>query len=199
MSVFSFGLVSNCYSLIAADVRNCAMKLLYSKMTWSFCGLPDGLPLMPVAKFVRKGMRLIVGFPFTSSIANLKGTEYAPTLSNLCVGVLNMNAKDFITAGGFWSFLKAGDCLWIPPSTVICEFGVLDPTSSDGKHQIHQALSWAAPLQQHLSADFLKCLEGELQFVLQNCCCHPSAHSLEKDYEAHMKTRFCGSRVRVAC
>ena len=184
MCVFSFGLVSNCYSLIAADVRNCAMKLLYSKMTWSFCGFPDGLPLMPVAKFVCKGMRLVVGFPFTSAIANLKGSEYAPTLSNLCVGVLNMNVKDFITAGGFWVFLKPGDCLWIPPSTVICEFGVLDTENSEGKDEIHQALSWAAPLQQHLCADFLKRLEGELQFVLQNCCCHPSAYSLEKDYEA---------------
>ena len=104
--VFSFGLVSNCYSLIAADVRNCAMKLLYSKMTWSFCGFPDGLPLTPVAKFVCKGMGLVVGFPFTSAIANLKGSEYAPTLSNLCVGVWTWTSKTsslLVAFGSFWN------------------------------------------------------------------------------------------------
>ena len=170
------------------------MKLLYSKMTWSFCGFPDGLPLMPVAKFVCKGMRLVVGFPFTSAIANLKGSEYAPTLSNLCVGVLNMNVKDFITAGGFWVFLKPGDCLWIPPSTVICEFGVLDTENSEGKDEIHQALSWAAPLQQHLCR-FSQTPGGRVTVCLAELLLPSFCIFFGEGLRGHMKTRFCGSRV----
>ena len=152
-----------------------AMKMLYSKPSWSTQALTD--LLAPVAKFQIRGEKLILACPFACLAANIrsKARGVPPSVVNMCEEMLAMDVKAFEEAGGVCVQMHAGDCLWIPDCHLVCEFNM-------EKHEISTSLSWIAMTKFHCSEECVKFVCNSVKSILQNTC-QPSQKSMETHFQ----------------
>lgn len=159
------------------------MKLLYSTTTWSYCGLPDGMPLAPMCKMILEGVRLVVGAPITTAAARTRAQSQPPTLANLSHSMITMPLKEFEEAGGWWTLMSQGDMLWIPPMTIIGEFNAPNPRYSSDKEEICQSLSWTALTPYHCGSEFASSVSDAIDWMLRTVCCGSYAKRLANDFK----------------
>ena len=180
---------------LLSALRHCAFKLLYSKPTWSFSGLPDGLPLAPVAKLVLTGYKLFIGLPVSSAMAGLNASGLPPTMSNACRYMLNMTCKDLASAGGWWVVATPKDMVVLPGMCIVSEFNLLNDDAKyiqalEDKGQdilqmdIGQTLSWSALTAYNLSPEFLNSALDCIQYLLRESCSTAATRQLQSDLQA---------------
>lgn len=180
---------------LLSDLRQCAFKLLYSKPTWSFSGLPDGLPLAPVAKLVITGYKLFIGLPVSSAMAGLKASGLPSTMSNACRYMLNMTCKDLASAGGWWVVATPRDLVVLPGLCIVSEFNLLNDDQQyihaceeNGHDMLHmdigQTLSWSALTQYNISPDFLNSALDCIEYLLRESCSTAATRQLQSDLQA---------------
>lgn len=178
-----------------SQTRHCAFKLNYSGQGWFFTGLPDCLPLAPMAKLILSGLRLMFGIPLTSASAAVKRMNHPCTLHNLCSAMLNMTMKELHSAGGWWALVRSGDLLLVPPLSIIAEFNLDDNFIPEDQQEmksiwlgksrgVTQTLSWPAMTGFHVSHDFISSAKDALQFLLDESCCTVTSQQLESDVKA---------------
>ena len=178
-----------------SGLRQCAFKLLYSKPTWNFSGIPDGLPLAPVAKLVVIGYKLFIGMPVSSAIAGLSAAGLPPTLSNACRYMLNVTCKELASAGGWWVVGTPRDLVVLPAMCIVSEFNLLNDDAEHIKSfrasgadmlqtDIAQTLSWSALTRYHLSPEFLNSALDCVDFLLQESCSSAATRQLQSDLQA---------------
>ncbi len=176
-------------------LRHCAFKLLYSKPTWNFSGLPDGLPLAPVAKLVITGYKLFIGMPVSSAIAGLQAAGHPPTLSNACRYMLNVTCKDLASAGGWWVVGTPNDLVILPGMCIVSEFNLLNDDAdhiksyeADGANMLQmdiaQTLSWSALTPYHVSPTFVNAAVDCIDFLLKESCSTAATRQLQTDLKA---------------
>ena len=192
----SFSLSGHVHSsppfILHCFARQCAYKLLYSQPSWSYSGLPDGLPLAPVGRLILEGYRLIIGMPITSASAVVRAQMHPCTMANLRHAMMNMGHDHFLQAGGWWIMAKAGDVVLIPGMSLIAEFNLVERDDDDEGNPmdppsppvITQTMSWVAMMKYNLSEDFLMSALECADFLLKNACCAAESSQLQADLQA---------------
>lgn len=157
--------------------RTFAMKLLYSKPSWSCAALADFMA--PTAKF--QIIAVLFAMPYQSIAVSWGATApgQPPTIASLAKHMLQLDPTDFQQGGGLCVVMRPGDFLWIREACLVAEFNIGLPKSLD----ILKALTWVALTEHHCSPESCKSAKAYVRCVMEKCC-EPSQKHLEKHLQA---------------